>query len=338
MSCGQQQGKRDSALENKAEGPTVLESGFVYDSAPFPECHASSIVDLQDGRLMATWFGGTEEKHKDVTIWTSTYEKGKWHPFEQVADGIQNDNERFPCWNPVLFKHSSGTLYLFYKVGPNPREWWGEFIQSEDNGESWSEAVILPDGQLGPIRAKPIELNNGNVLCPSSEEFTSGPWKVHMEEFNPDQNSWTKTNVDHDAPFNAIQPTIFRHSETSLQIMCRSRENRIVESWSTDNGKSWGKLSATSLPNPSAGIDGVTLPDGRQLLIYNPTEDGRHDRAKLNLAISSDGKEWTDIYKVEDEKTGEFSYPAMIQLPNGDIHITYTWKRKKLKHIILKLT
>ncbi len=315
----------------------ILKSGFIYEEAPFPECHASSIVDLGDGRLMATWFGGTREKNPDVCIWISTFENGEWTAIQQVADGIQNESLRYPCWNPVLFKHSNGTLFLFFKVGPTPREWWGEQITSTDNGATWSTATKLPKGQLGPIRAKPIELSTGDLLCPSSEEFTEGPWKVHMELFDVNTNQWQKTLVDHESNFNAIQPTLLRHSVSRLQILCRSQENRIVESWSSDNGKTWGKITATSLPNPSAGIDGVTLKDGRHLLVYNPTEDGKNDRAKLNLAVSNDGVKWTDIAKLEDQETGEFSYPAMIQQPNGDIQISYTWNRKKIKHVHLQL-
>jgi len=115
------------------------------------------------------------------------------------------------------------------------------------------------------------------------------------------------------------------------------RENRIVESWSQDNGQTWGQLKATSLPNPSAGIDAITLPNEQHLLVYNPTEDGKHDRAKLNLAISGFGVDWIDILKLEDQASGEFSYPAIIQDATGDIQISYTWNRQKIKHVTLRL-
>lgn len=323
------------SIQDKPLKVDKIEDSFIYDMAPFPECHASSIVELDDGSLMATWFGGTREKNPDVTIWSSFYKNGTWSELTELADGIQNDDLRYPCWNPVLFKHSSGKLYLFYKVGPNPREWWGEMRISMDEGKSWSDSSRIPDGNLGPIRAKPIELQNGNILCPSSEEYTSGPWKTHMEIFNPTSNTWTKILVDHDSDFDVIQPTILRHDKNTLQILCRSTQNKIVESWSSDNGRSWGKLMATSLPNPSAGVDAISLPNGKHLLIYNPTIDGPNDRAKLSLAISSDGKVWEEFLKIEDEPTGEFSYPAMVRASDGKIHISYTWNRKKIKHLVL---
>ena len=56
-------------------------------------------------------------------------------------------------------------------------------------------------------------------------------------------------------------------------------------------------MKATPLPNPSAGIDAVRLTDGRFLLVYNPTATGR---AKLDIAISADGKSWKRAVVLED--------------------------------------
>lgn len=327
----------NQSAKSTVQAVNVTQSGFIYEDAPFPECHASSIVDLGDGKLMCTWFGGTEEKNPDVTIWTSTYENGKWGAIIEVADGIQNEDLRYPCWNPVLFNHSNGMLYLFFKVGPTPRDWWGEMISSTDNGKTWSTPSKLPKDIMGPIRAKPIELTNGDLLCPSSWEYDRDNWKAHMELYSIATDSWTKIPVDHESDLDVIQPTILRHSDKQLQILCRSMQNRIVESWSEDNGKTWGPLGKTNVPNPSAGIDGVTLPNGKHLLVYNPTEDSKNDRAKLSLAISDDGKNWTEIYKLEDHPTGEFSYPAMIQSSNDKIQISYTWNREKIKYVELEL-
>jgi len=90
-------------------------------------------------------------------------------------------------------------------------------------------------------------------------------------------------------------------------------------------------MKATSLPNPSAGFDGITLKDGRQLLVYNHTTDGR---AKLNIAISQDGKNWKAALVLEDQP-GQYSYPAVIQTKDGMVHITYTYDLKKIKHVVI---
>ncbi len=100
-----------------ANKPGLITEEFIFEKAPFIECHASTIVELNNGDLLASWFGGTHEKHQDVVIWISRKEIGKsWSGPIQVADGIQYDKKRYPCWNPVLFQPSEGPLMLFYKV------------------------------------------------------------------------------------------------------------------------------------------------------------------------------------------------------------------------------
>ena len=104
--------------------------------------------------------------------------------------------------------------------------------------------------------------------------------------------------------------------------------------WSEDRGKTWGKMTLTSLPNPNSGTDAVTLRDGRQLLIYNHNPNAK-GRSPLNVAVSADGKHWQAALALEDEPGSEFSYPAVIQTSDGLVHITYTWKRRRIKHVVL---
>jgi len=90
-------------------------------------------------------------------------------------------------------------------------------------------------------------------------------------------------------------------------------------------------MTATALPNPSAGIDALRLADGRFLLVYNPTTSGR---GRLEIAVSTDGKAWRRGVLLEDAP-GEYSYPAMIQARDGRVHVTYTWKRERIKHVVV---
>ena len=90
-------------------------------------------------------------------------------------------------------------------------------------------------------------------------------------------------------------------------------------------------MSLIALPNPSAGTDAITLADGRHLIVYNHTPKGR---TPLNVAVSSDGKLWAAALVLESEP-GEYSYPAVIQAADGLIHVTYTWKRQRIKHAVL---
>ena len=140
-----------------AASAPVARSEFIFEHAPFPSAHASTIVESRDG-LVAAWFGGTAERNPDVGIWVSRREASGWSAPNEVANGVQADGTRHPCWNPVLFQPSNGPLVLFYKVGPSPSRWWGLARTSADAGRTWSAPIVLPAGVLGPIRAKPIEV------------------------------------------------------------------------------------------------------------------------------------------------------------------------------------
>ena len=337
---------------NATELPEVAEPGsgeiqsakLIYDvaDAPTPQCHASTIVETEDG-LVASWFGGAHEKNPDVGIWLSRHVDGKWTKPVELVDGSENEEQDYACWNPVLFQPADGPLMLFYKVGLNPRDWWGALITSNDGGKTWSKSrrlgtdISLPkDNQnlLGPIKNNPIQLADGTILCPTSTE--NDGWKVHFEATRDLGKTWEVIGPI-EGKFNAIQPSILTYPDGRLQVLCRSKEGAIAQSWSKDNGKSWTTLSTIELPNPNSGTDAVTLSDGRQLLVYNHTQRNGSfpsNRNMLNVAISNDGIDWKPILTLEKDNY-EFSYPTVIQSDDGQVHITYTWKRQSIKHVVV---
>ncbi len=317
----------------------VLVDEFIFSDPPFAECHASSVVELSDGTLMATWFGGTRERNPDVTIWGSIKTDDGWSEPTEWADGIISESERYACWNPVLFLTRKNELFLFYKVGPSPREWWGEYKTSADNGATWSDVVKLPDGLLGPVRNKPIYLSNGNILSGSSVE-TKKTWHAHMEISEDHGQTWSRVQLDTTTGYKIIQPTLLSLEGGDILTLMRSNQGVIVESRSSDMGRTWTTPAKASLPNPNSGIDAVTLSNGLHLLVYNPHPGGGRwveGRAKLNVAISDNGTDWRDIHKLEDNEEGEFSYPAVIESSDGRIHITYTHDRTNIRYVVLEL-
>lgn len=308
-----------------------MKSEFIYETAPFPSCHASTIAETKAG-LVAAWFGGTDEKEPDVGIWVSRYVKAQWTPPVEVANGVQSPTLRYPCWNPVLFQPRTGPLLLFYKVGPDPRTWWGMLIRSEDGGKTWSKPERLPDGILGPIKNKPVQLANGDILSPSSTEHDG--WQVHFERTSDLGKTWETTGPVNDGKkIAAIQPSILFHDSKHLEAIGRTLQSKLFSVESEDGGKTWGEMTLTDVPNPNSGTDAVTLHDSRFLLIYNPTTKGR---TPLRVALSQDGKKWDDLLTLEDTP-GEYSYPAVIQTHDGLVHITYTWHRKRIKHCVVDL-
>lgn len=318
------------------QGMTVDE--FIYNTAPYPECHAATIAETPEG-LVAAWFGGTKERNPDVGIWVSRLENGKWIPSVEVANGVQNDTLRYPTWNPVLYRIPNGELMLFYKVGPSPSKWWGMLIKSADHGKTWGKPEALPEGFIGPVKNKPVLLKNGTLICPSSTEGEGG-WRVHFECTTDFGKTWKKVGPINDGKtIGIIQPSILTYPDGSLQILCRSRNRAVIESRSVDGGKTWSEAKAIGLPNNNAGTDAVTLADGRQLLVYNhvlpPDGLAKGARTPLNVAISNDGKTWYAALILEDSPISQYSYPAVIQTSDGMVHFVYTWRRERIKHVVV---
>ncbi len=311
---------------------------FIYTEAPYPSCHSATIEETPGG-IVAAWFGGTHERHPDVCIYVSRFENGAWTEAEEVANGAQNDTLRYPTWNPVLFQMPGKELILFYKVGPDPSRWWGMLKRSADGGNSWSEAERLPDGFYGPVKNKPILLKNGTLICPSSREGDGG-WRTFFEFTDDGGRTWEKSEFINDGKrYQAIQPTILTYPDARLQVLCRTRMAVIGSSWSFDGGKNWSLMQPCGLPNNNSGIDAVSLKDGRQLMVYNhvktPMNAPKGYRTPLNVAISKDGKHWKAALILEDSEISQYSYPSVIQSSDGLVHIVYTWRRKRIKHVVI---
>ncbi len=327
-----------SGLGGQAETPgsgspqsAILKSEFIFEQAPFKTSHASTIVETREG-LMAAWFGGSREGSPDVSIWIARHDGKAWsEPFE-IANGSDDENRvRYPCWNPVLFQTKKGPLLLFYKVGPSPETWWGMLMTSENGGRTWTPPKRLPNGNWGPVRNKPVELEEGGLLCGSSTE--NAGWRVHIERTRSYGQQWTRTGPLNSAlEYGAIQPTILVYPSTRIQILCRTKQQHIAESWSDDGGHTWSRMMAIDLPNPNSAIDAVMLRDGRALLVYNHANESRDI---LNLAVSTDGKRWFAGQVLENEPGAELSYPAVIQTSDGLVHVTYSWKRERIRHVVL---
>jgi predicted neuraminidase len=259
-----------------------------------------------------------------------------------VADGGQPDGTRHPTWNPVLFKAPRGPLFLFYKVGPSPSDWWGMLKTSSDGGRTWSEARRLPAPLLGPIKNKPVVLRDGSWLSASSTEGTPMGWRAHFEVSRDAGETWEFVGpLDKGvSSLEAIQGSVLFHRDGRLQALLRTRNGVLATTWSSDSGRTWSALAPSGLPNPNAGTDAITLKDGRQLLVYNHaapapgTTSG--PRYPLNVAVSTDGVAWPMVLTLEAEPIPDgYAYPAVIQSADGLVHVTYTWNRRRIKHVVI---
>lgn len=358
----------------------IVKDEFLYEHASFPSCHASTISELKNGDLVVAYFGGTYERHPDVCIWVSRKPKGQkvWTAPQLAADGVfrlgssdallagvdstttsaevgpvvsmkGKNLKRKACWNPVLYQMPDGTLYLFYKIGLNVKDWTGWYVSSTDNGKTWTERKPLPKGFLGPVKNKP-ELVGDQLICPSSTE--SGGWRIHFEILDLKTKAWkyvgpikSKLEIPSVDLLNpdakkkdiiCIQPSILKHRDGRLQVLCRTRNGKLATSWSNDNGNTWSDVELTELPNNNSGTDAVTLKDGRHVLVYNDfgilPGTSKGVRTPLSLAESRDGVHWTKLMNLEDSPISQYSYPSIIQGKDGNLHIVYTWRRQRVAY------
>ena len=336
---------------------------FIYPPATVtPECHASTVVALRGGDLMAAWFGGQHERAPDVAIYTARFHAGAWSkPVEVARERL--DGKPTPTWNPVLFHTRDGMLWLYYKSGPSPAEWTATRMSSKDDGVTWSAKERLPDGVLGPIRAKPLVLNDGVIVSGSSNEGKGG-WRVFIERSTDDGKTWTRIGPmtiskeqdaaaqatpepDMDSPelrakdkgpraySGIIQPSVVSLAGKHLRFYARSKTlaAKVVVSDSTDEGVTWSAPRFIDVPSNNSGLDVVALKDGREVMIFNDTPRGR---SPLNLAVSTDGEHFR-VFATLEQGAGEYSYPALIQSPDGDLEMTYTWHRTAIKHVHMAL-
>lgn len=319
-----------SNLARSGDGPGIVKEELIYTEAPFPSCHASTLVETEPGILLAAWFGGTEEGAKDVGIWLSRWDGKEWSkPVEAAkAEGV-------PCWNPVLYQMPNDETLLFYKAGESPKEWSGLLKRSNDGGKTWSKEELLPAGILGPIKNKPLLLANGNLVCGSSVESWK-TWACWMEITPDSGKTWSKYGpLVYPGELNGlIQPTIYLDRSGNLRMVCRSTRKigSVCSATSKDGGKTWSEVKSTGLPHPNSGIDAVGLKDGRTVLVYNHTKDAR---SPLNVGVSQDGGDTWEMKVTLESQPGEYSYPAVIQTSDGLVHTTYTWKRERIKHVVL---
>jgi predicted neuraminidase len=323
---------------------------FIYDAAPFPSCHASTIVETAAGEFLAAWFGGSAEGNPDVAIWGARRAAAGWsEPFELARE------PNIAAYNPVLFFTRDRTLWLYYKFGPSPQTWTAARMSSRDQGRTWTAAEHLPAGLLGPIKNKPLVLADGTVISGTSTESYRS-WACWVERSTDHGRTWTKHGpipgpppagpgaggpaaVPDSAAWRSthgiIQPAIVPLQDGRLRMLVRSTADigRVAQADSTDGGRTWSAARPTALPNPNSGIDAVGLRDGRIVLVYNHTSRGR---SPLNVAVSADGDNWNSFLALETEP-GEFSYPAVIQSSDGNVHVTYTWNRRKIRHVEIPL-
>jgi predicted neuraminidase len=323
--------------------PPTLTRQFMGSAHEAPSVHASTITRLPGGDLISAWFGGSREGGKDVSIYASNWDRQTetWEPPRVLSDRSQSSRElgRFvkKLGNPVLFCDSSGRLWLYY-VTVSVGGWSGGSISvkfSDDQGRTWSDArrliatPFLNTSNL--VRSTPIELDDGGVLLPVYHEFLCQFGELLQLDANGHLVRKQRMNSGSDS----LQPTLAPRSATELVALYRAGAKsppQLRFNQSSDAGQTWSPLQPTNLANPGSSIAAIRSHSGDLLMAYNPSPS---DRKQLAIGVSADGALWRQIALLEDDaEAQEFSYPSLIRGESGVYHLTYTWNRQRICHVM----
>ena len=297
-----------------------------------PEVHASTLLPLENGRILAAWFGGTEEKHPDVRIWYSIRDEyGYWAKPLSIPS-----EENVAHWNPVLDRKNDGSIRLYFKKGAVIPDWQTFYCDSFDEGKTFSQPKeLVPDdvsGGRGPVKNKCLRTKSGLLLAPASNEQNKD-WRVFIDVSHDDGDTWQRGDYiemtnGRGKHVKAIQPTLWETFE-QVHFMCRTKGGFIYRSDSDDGGLTWCAGYRTPVVNNNSGIDCVRSDDGRLWLLCNPISDPSL-RSPLRMLMSvNNGRSWRAMLDLETERHGEFSYPAIVCKGNK-LYCTYTNDRKNI--------
>ena len=312
------------------KGMELIRKEYVFtDAQPFVQCHASTVLCLPNGELLAAWFGGTCEGNDDVMIWLSRRGEAGWS--QPVCVSAEPG---LPHWNPVLHQSSDGTVTLYYKVGRQIPRWKTMVTVSHDEGRTWTiprELVLGDEGGRGPVKNKPLISSQGLLLAPASIE--QGSWRGFID-ISEDGRLWHKREIPGDVGM--IQPTLWEYPEGTIHALLRTNAGKIYRSDSMDGGETWCFAYPTDVPNNNSGLDLTMTPSGILVLVCNPVEKDWGPRTPLSLFLSRDGGESFCSCMDLESGPGEYSYPAVIA-SGDDLHITYTYNRKTIAYCQIRL-
>lgn len=302
---------------------------FAQEKMPTQAVHASTLVHLNNGEIIASWFGGTKEGNDDVDIWLSRKTKDGW--IEPLHFCVEENTAH---WNPVLFQLNDGTICLYFKVGKKIVHWKTYVSYSKDMGLTWSTPKELVEGDesggRGPVKNKPIYLSNGTIIAPASIE--EGSWRPFVDISKDNGATWEIQHkiepVDDPEKTFMIQPTLWEGENGNVHMLLRTNKDKIYRSDSKDYGNTWCDAYPINMPNNNSGIDVVKIKDGRILLVCNPTVGDFGPRSPLSVYISNDGINFDEVMKLEDAE-GEYSYPSIVNEGNT-VYISYSWKRENV--------
>ena len=303
--------------------------------------HGSSLIELDDGSLLVSWYAGGKEGARDSRILVRHSLAGgtSWEPTQIAVNPRECAAESWfsnkTLGNTVLFQDKENIVWLFY-AAVEFGGWSGAHVDykiSRDRGRTWSESHRLTNG-LGDVpRSKPIELGPHELFLPLSH---SALWKYPSGARLEIANGKIVRKISFPiASSKCSHPAFVAFDPDRVLAFLRARGGGKLQGIFFDPGKNgWSIPEATNLPNPDSAIDAVPLNDGRILLAYN--DDGTI-RNPLSIAVSDDpdeqgaegsssaGGAFRKLRDIDNELGQDFSYPSLVRARDGTFYLTYTW-------------
>jgi len=315
-----------SAKAVASNGEARLQSRFA-SSRQHTQTHASSVIELKDGRIRAFWFSGSSEGAKDVEIHSAVFDPAReqWSNEQTVAtrEGTEQSLMRYisKLGNPVAARAADGTLWLYY-VTVSMGGWAGSSItamSSGDEGATWSPArrlITSPFLNISTlIKGAPFSYSDGTMGLPVYHEFIGKFGELlHFDRTGKIiDKQRLSAGKDH-----GLQPVLLTRNTNEALVLMRHTgdEHRKVISVSTsDGGQHWTEPQKSALSNPDAALSALSLPDGRMLAVLNNQEQGRD---ALSLVVSTDGGDnWQNVFNLEDQRGQQLDEAHYLKTATG---------------------
>ena len=318
------------------------------------DSHAATLATTRTGDLLCAWFNGPQEGDRETNVVLSRLPAGsqQWEePRLMAADPDRSEQ------NPVLFRAPDDRIWLLHTSNtPHDRTDAHVLVRiSADDGASWSEAETLFAGPGFFLRNPPLFLSDGTWVLPAYQVDAEGEYSVVALSTDAGR-TWEVHPVPESR--HRVQMSLAARPDGSLLGLFRSRAaDRVYASESTDLGRTWSVPVRTTLPNNNSAVHQIALADGRLVVVFNdatmerdqfrfvPAGDGWRKKAvrtPLTIALSEDGgRTWPYLRNLQvadieykDAPVG-YSYPTILQTPDGLLHVAYSYLRKTIKHIQL---
>ena len=298
-----------------------------------PRNSEGDFIELRDGRVLFiyTHFTGGSSDHASALLASRVSNDGgrTWSQEDQV---VLSNEGRFNIMSVSLLRLNNGDIALFYIRKNSHRDCRPLMRVSKDEAQTWSDAVEVINDQIGYYvlnNDRVVQMKDGHLICPVAlhhlPEYEKPDWQGLLMCYLSDDlgKSWNRSKsvlkgARSDGSRVTLQePGVIELQDGRLMMFARTDDGSQYLSWSTDQGKTWSQLVASSIRSPQSPATIERIPGRSDLLmVWNDHTDISDSlkarRTPFSVALShDDGKTWTRSVALEDDPNGWYCYTAL---------------------------